>query len=539
MLPATPSFERVALNRTTFGARDTDEAYVNQIGWAAWVGEQLNPPNGDDPDLAQHLAGQTMHIEYEAEQTPEGSWPAVNEDRPLISLTATADDLWNISRQVGESLSFDEISRLQEEVAATTWIRATHSRYQLREVMTDFWHNHFSIGDDDDEAQRASLPSYDRDVIRAHVFGNFREMLEAVATSPAMLLFLDNAFSVADHPNENYARELIELHTLGADQYRGKTPDVVTNTLESGGFEATELSEVPGFTDQDVIEASRALSGWTLEMGQWTANDEDLPDTGRFVFHLVQHNYNAGNFLGESLAPLAGSVEQGQRVLDIVAAHPGTATFVCTKICRRLFGDPVPSAVVDRAVAAWTEHQDAPDQIKRVMEAILLGGNEIGTLPPQKVRRPFERLIAFLRTTDTVVNANTWFNYMLSSINDGIYRWPTPDGRPEDNEYWLTTGSTLTTWNLMIALVYMETNQVDLYQQTPVSAQGSVLQTVEYWVGRLLGYEPGGNAMNGLLDNAMENELVFSMTTGEQDWIEHNFRQLVTLIATTEEFSYR
>lgn len=533
MLPAEPTFERIALNRATFGARDTDEAYAHQIGWPAWVAEQLNPPSGDDPNLAQHLASQTMHIEYEAEETPDGSWPAVNEERPLISLTATADELWNIGTQVGQSLSYNELSRLQEEVAATTWIRATHSSFQLREVMADFWHNHFSIGDDDDDAQRASLASYDRDVIRSHVFGNFREMLEAVATSPAMLLYLDNAFSGADHPNENYARELLELHTLGVGMYRGKTPDLIPESELYGEF------EVPGFTDQDVIEASRALSGWTLEMGQWSVNNTELPNTGHFVFHANQHNLDAENFLGESLAPLAGGVEQGQRVLDIVAGHPGTAHFICTKICRRLFGDPVPAAVVGRAVATWMDNQQAPDQIKKVMEAILLDGDEIGTVPMQKIRRPFERLIAFLRTTDTVVNANTWFNYMLSSISDGIYRWPTPDGRPEDNEYWLTTGATLTTWNLMIALVYMETNQVSLYQQTPEGVQGSVTQTVEYWVGRLLGFEPGGNAINGLIEDALNNGLMDSLTTEHTDWIENNFRQLVTLIATTEEFSYR
>jgi uncharacterized protein (DUF1800 family) len=536
MLPTEPTFERTALNRTTFGARDTDEAYVNDIGWPAWVAEQLNPSSDDDPALTQHLADQLMHIEYEAEETPDGSWPAVNEDRPLVSLTASAEELWEVSLNAGVTLSYNELSRLEEEVNGTTWIRAVHSRYQLREVMVDFWQNHFSVGRTGDGNLTASLPIYDRDILRPRALGNFREMLEAVASSPAMLLYLDNAFSGAEHPNENYARELLELHTLGANMYRGKTPDLIPAAELYGEF------EVPGFTDQDVIEASRAFSGWTLEIGQHHVDNTWFPNTGKFFFNEFQHHHGAGDFLGESLAPLAGSIEQGRRVLDMVASHPGTAHFICTKICRRLFGDPVPAAVVERAVTAWMDNQQAPDQIKRVMEEILLGGDEIGMLPMQKVRRPFERLIAFLRTTDTVVNANSWFNYMLSSINDGIYRWPTPDGRPEDNEYWLTTGATLTTWNLMTALVYMETNQVSLYPQTPDDVQGSAIQTVEYWVGRLLGFEPGGNAINALLEDAMNNGLMDSLApqnAEHTEWIENNFRQLVTLIATTEAFSYR
>jgi uncharacterized protein (DUF1800 family) len=536
MLPTEPTFERVALNRATFGARDTDEAYVDKIGWPAWVAEQLDPLAGDDPALAEHLANQLMHIEYQAGETPDGSWPEVNEDRPLVSLTASAEELWEISLNAGVTLSYNELSRLRQEVNSTTWIRAAHSRYQLREVMVDFWHNHFSIdGRGGGRKLTASLPLYDRDIIRPHVFGNFRAMLEAVASSPAMLLFLDNARSFADHPNENYAREMLELHTLGVDMYRGKTPDTVSPTELFGEF------EVPGFTDQDVVEASRAFSGWTLEIGQRHVDNTRLPNTGRFFFNENQHHNGAGDFLGEPLSPLAGSLEQGQRVLDIVAYHPGAAQFICTKICRRLFGDPVPNAVVERAITTWMDNQQAPDQIKKVMEAILLDGDEIGALPPQKVRRPFERLMAYVRTTGMVVNAHPWFNYMLNSVKDGIYQWPMPDGRPEEDDYWLTTVATLTTWNLMVSLPHFKAIQSSLYDQTPDNVQSSVILTIEYWASRMLGFEPGGNAMNGLINDAMSARggLSNSLPTKNPGRIDTSLRQLVALIATTEEFTYR
>ena len=476
-----------------------------------------------------------MHIEYEADETPDGSWPAVDEERPLVSLAASAEELWEISLNAGVTIAYNELSRLQEEVNATTWIRATHSRYQLRKAMADFWHNHFSIGRGDDGNLTASLPIYDRDIIRPRVFGNFRNMLETVAASPAMLLFLDNAFSFADHPNENYARELLELHTLGIGMYRGKTPDSVPASELHGEF------EVPGFTDQDVIEASRAFSGWTLEIGQYHVDNTWFLNIGKFFFNEYQHHDGAGDFLGESLAPLAGSLSQGQRVLDIVAYHPGTAQFICTKICRRLFGDPVPAKVFQRAIVAWTDNQQASDQIKKVMEAILLDGDEIGAVPPQKVRRPFERLMAYFRTAGMVVDAHPWFNYILNSVKDGINQWPTPDGRPEENDYWLTTGATLTTWNLMMSMPHFETIQSGLHDQTPDAVLNSIILTIEHWTNRMLGFEPGGNAMNGLIDDTMNagGGLSNSLPTGNPEWIENSFRQLVALIATTEEFTYR
>ncbi len=155
--------------------------------------------------------------------------------------------------------------------------------------MVDFWNNHFNVHAFDDGLVTVSAPHYDRTVIRPNVFGNFRQLVEGTAAHPAMLQYLDNAISEADQPNENYARELLELHTLGEDAYLGKT--------------AQAGSEEIGFTDQDVIQASRALSGWTISQYQYigadeTGDDQYAKNTGEFLYNAQQHSSETGVFMG-------------------------------------------------------------------------------------------------------------------------------------------------------------------------------------------------------------------------------------------------
>ena len=179
-------------------------------------------------------------------------------------------------------------------------------------------------------------------------------MLGAVAQSTAMQWYLDNARSPAELPNENYARELMELHTLGEGAYLG-TFDPATVERDANGIAV-------GFTDQDVIEVSRAFSGWTVEYGQWAGNDEDnLPNTWLFTYSAYQHNTEAGMFMGQNLAPLTAEMTQGERVLDILADPPVTADFVVTKMVRRFFGENPPQAVLDRAIQTWMDNRSEPD----------------------------------------------------------------------------------------------------------------------------------------------------------------------------------
>jgi uncharacterized protein (DUF1800 family) len=533
MLPAKPDSYRIALNRVTFGARDLDVAAVSASGWSVWLNDQLAPPVGDDPQLDAHLKSQVMHIEYPASTAAntQGTWAAVKEDRPLNFLNADTPTLWNVAIKAGVSIAFNERQRIRQELAAATWIRNTHSRYQLREFMTDFWHNHFNIGKNENELATALLPVYDRVAIRPHVFGNFRTMLEANATSSSMLMYLDNWVSNATTPNENYAREIMELHTLGGAAYDGTT--AAANVPSVNGVAVA-------FTDQDIIQASRALSGWTVQYGQRFGNVQ-VPSTGEFIYNAAQHNTQAGLIFGVNVAALSAPMAQGRKFLDTIAYHPATATFICTKLAKRIFGDTPPQAVIDRAVVAWKDNQTATDQIARVLRAILLDGDEVFTAPVTKMRRPYERLIALARTTDMVLSASTIMTGALDPLNDGLFAWQAPNGRPDTNGYWLATGAMVTTWNLMLQLPYLKEIKTTLADQTPLDAASSATGVVEYWVGRMVGAQLSSAAMDVLVYDQSGNLGVPNLVTRGNSAlvIESAYRRLISLIATAEEFSLR
>jgi len=538
MLPNQPSFERLALNRVTFGARELEMAAVREKGWANWVQDQLNPPEGDEGPIAGQLAPQRMRIAY-AVQLPAGNspgWPAVDERRRLSYLGADISTIWNMVNRTEFDVAPNERARIQQELNAANWIRNTHSRYQIREFMTAFWGNHFNVGRQEDVFATAALETYDREVIRPRVFGNFRDLLEATCCSAAMMRYLNNAASGAEGPTENYARELLELHTMGADAYRG-VGSTAKGTVSIGGVEVAA-----GFTDDDIVQAARALSGWTIEHGQ-EGPDGPLPFTGRFTYNPRQHSDKAGFFMGVDVAPLTEPLAQGKRVLDIVAAHPATATFVCTKLCRYIFGDNPPPGAISRAVTAWTENRDKPDQLKRVLIAIILGedlaGRDMGAMP-SKVRRPHERIIALFRATGTTVNAFDRASDALLSLGDGLYAWPTPEGRPDTNADWLSAAASLRFWNLMFDVLDHPAFYTDFAGQTPKQVQGSAESIIEFWIERMVGYSLRREGMQALIDDAKGPiGIVAAYRSGGITNIENALRRVAVLIATSPEFALR
>lgn len=538
MLPRVPSFEHLALNRITFGAREKEIAAVRENGWAAWVDEQLNPPPGDEPPIVGQIVPQRMHIAY-AVQLPAGNspgWPAIDERRRLDYLGMDIGAIWELVGKTEISIAPNERARIQQELNAANWIRNTHAHYQIREFMAAFWANHFNVGRQEDVYATAALETYDREVIRPRVFGNFRDLLQATCCSAAMMRYLNNYASGAATPTENYARELLELHTLGAGAYRGVGTTAVGTVSIAGQDIAT------GFTDSDIVQAARALSGWTIEHGQ-PGLDGPLPFTGRFTYNPMQHSDQAGLFMGIDLAPFAQPMAQGSRVLDILAAHPATAEFVCTKLCRYIFGDDPPPAVITRAVAAWTKHSAQPDQLKRVLSAVLLGddlaGREMGA-PAAKVRRPHERMIALFRATGTTVNAFDRAGDALLSLGDGLYAWPTPEGRPDSNAAWLSAASSLRFWNLMFDVLDHPAFHTDFAMQTPKASQSNAESIVSFWVGRMLGASLRPEGMRALIDDANGAiGIVAAYHSGGITNIENALRRLAVLIATSPEFAMR
>jgi hypothetical protein len=262
--PPLPPLEAIALNRLAFGPRPGDlDAFRRLPGptdadrLAAYVDQQLNPQSIDDTVCGARL-----------------------DAAEFVTLGKSLPQLWaeHVVNPPDEQGYQWRYLPLRETIDAT-FIRAVHSRKQLLEVMVDFWHNHFNVFRDTDGVPPVFV-HYDRDVIRTNALGNFRKMIEDVGSSPAMLFYVDNNSNQVAGPNENYARELFELHTLGADNYFG-----VQDPRKIKGFE-TQSSV--GYVDNDVYEAARAFTGWRVDTGY--SRDDNIQNTGGFLYYKQWHD---------------------------------------------------------------------------------------------------------------------------------------------------------------------------------------------------------------------------------------------------------
>jgi len=441
-MPVQPSSEWIvsALGRAGYGARPEDMDELGRRGFAAWVEEQLHPQEAQDAAVHQRLERLRLRIRYNAND----KWPAVDELRPLAYLDKPIDEAWPLIVKRQE-MDGAERRRPREEVTAATILRAVHSRWQLREVLASFWHDHFNVDAFSGDEISVALPTYDRDVIRRHALGNFRAFLEAVATSTAMLYYLSNRSSRAGAANENYGRELFELHTLGRDAYLNDRYD---RWREVPGA----LKGAPqGYIDEDVYESARAFTGWTVEDGSGIDGHRKLPATGRFTYVETWHDGYQKRVLAHEFKEFAPAMADGRRVLDLVAEHPATAKFVCTKLCRRFVGDPPPARLVTAAVTAWTRARRSPEQIAEVVRVILLSP-EFAAARGGKVRRPLALAAGFARTTgiDLVPTEGLW--NQIANGGQRLFGWPPPTGLPDDNAYFLGANSMRHRWALVLGL---------------------------------------------------------------------------------------
>jgi uncharacterized protein (DUF1800 family) len=304
--------------------------------------------------------------------------------------------------------------RIVAELQAARLVRAVTSERQLQEVMVDFWFNHFNVFAPKGLV-RWYVTDYERTVIRPHALGSFPDLLRASARHPAMLFYLDNWTSRHGRLNENYARELLELHTLGVDG---------------------------GYTQQDVTEVARAFTGWGIERPQVD---------GHFVFRPRVHDDGDKLLLGHRLQA-GGGQQDGERVIEIVTRHPATARFIATKLVRRFVSDAERPVLV--AHVAETYRRTGGD-IKSMLRTIF-ASREFAAVDAEraKIKKPLEFVASAVRALGGTLEPRGGFQLAraASEIGETLYGAQPPTGWPDRAEAWVSAGTLLARMNFALAL---------------------------------------------------------------------------------------
>ncbi|HKC79990.1 MAG TPA: DUF1800 domain-containing protein [Gemmatimonadaceae bacterium] len=460
-----------ALNRLTFGTRPGDAIKVRAIGLDKWIDQQLHPEGIDDSAIDRFAA----------------RYPAINEDqddllarytqqqrerrevkRERADSNMTAADSMVLRQQLQQrgNLTRQVVTQLQSSRVA----RAVASERQLQEVMTDFWENHFSIYAQKGGPEPYYLRDFDQNVVRPRALGKFRDLLEAVAQSPAMLFYLDNARSMADSTqptlnargglggmrvvplrrggrgamrtaeqmqrqqqqqqqrkrpglNENYGRELLELHTLGVDG---------------------------GYTQQDVINVARAFTGWTIK---------PPAQGGGFIFRPQVHDAGEKIVLGHKLASGRG-MEDAEDVLDILARSPATARYISFKLARRFVSDTPSKALVDHAAQVYLK---TDGDIREVVRAIITSPEFFSQQAfRSKVKSPFEVVVSAMRALSAQPDSTPRSAQVIAFLGQPIFGHQAPNGWPETGESWMNTGAILNRINFGMAVAAGRLPGVDI-----------------------------------------------------------------------------
>lgn len=395
------------LSRAAFGPSPRDLVEARALGAAAWIERQLAYETIDasavEGPLAAGLPTLAMNLNDLAQAQPVGF-------------------------------------RIPDALIAATFYRQVFSPRQLYEVMVDFWSDHFNIYQPMEDADLLKGVD-DREVIRAHALGRFKDLLTASARSAAMLHYLDNDESSKDHPNENYAREIMELHTLGV--------------------------AVDGrpYTERDVLELARCFTGWTWNR-TW-----NHPVYGSFQFRPEQHDQGPKRVLGQDF-PAQGGERDGRMAIDLLCAHPATARHLAVKLVRRFVCDDPQTAVpglVDRVAAVYT----ATDGDIKAMVRTILNADELATAFTGfggKLTRPMDLAVRMMRAADVPQAAlvprmgdmaypfQAWFYELVGyggymrRMGQVPFGWLTPDGYAEVKEAWSSTVSMLERWNMALGL---------------------------------------------------------------------------------------
>ena len=434
-----------ALNRLAFGPRPGDVEKVLHQGISAWIERQLEPERIPDPAVEAELQRFPTLAMKTSELFDRFERP-IREARRLRKEQAGADGAADLDVEKLRAMVPPEQRprRVIEELSAARVVRAADSERQLNEVLVDFWMNHFNVfaGKGLD---RIFVTSFERDTVRPLLWGKFEDLLLATAKSPAMLFYLDNARSVAEEANrpapraararraaaaardpemaarlranaprginENYARELMELHTLGVDG---------------------------GYSQKDVTELARILTGWSIE-----------PQRGGFVFRAAMHDVSSKTLLGRAFAP-GGGIEEGEAAIRMLARHPKTAQHVAYQLCQRLVADEPPAALVDRVAKRFLA---TSGDLRETVRAIVTSPE---FFDPQyyraKVKSPFEYVVSAIRASGARTDGTLPVLRAIGQMGEPLYLCQPPTGYSDVASAWVNTGALVNRLNFALAL---------------------------------------------------------------------------------------
>ena len=471
-LSAMTADQRVAhvLSRLTFGARPGDFEKVKTMGVDAFINQQLDPDAIDNTSMIARLrrlptlnmATPVIIEQYTPPKPPPNPSPSAArtaetmnapDGKPAIqnapqiannpSMPARPNEMAvDIMKGDEGRMSAGQTDQqaapkptpppknpqmVVNELQRAKLLRAVYSDRQLYELMVDFWENHFSIFANKDD-DRYLLTGFDRETIRPFAMGRFRDLLGATAHSPAMLFYLDNWRSSVPRPypargdkpagvdgglNENYARELMELHTLGVDG---------------------------GYTQKDVQEVARCFSGWTIQKPN---------EQGLFLYRPGLHDDGDKLVLGHKILG-GGGIADGERVLDILATHPATAKFIATKLARRFISDDPPQSVIDRAASVFLKSDGS---IRETLRAIITSPEFFSAdAYRSKLRSPFEYVAAAFRATSAETDGDRPVLDFIGRMGQPLFGRITPDGYPDRADAWLASGAMVGRLNFAAAL---------------------------------------------------------------------------------------
>ena len=451
------------MHHATQGFTLDELARAEAMGYGAWLDEQLDPASIDDSAMDQILAG-------------------------LPNLPLSAQEIWNINGPPNNTTA-----GLLRELRSATILRSMMSKRQLYERLVEFWSDHFNILQNEDSLQRILKMVDDRTAVRANVLtaqGTFHDLLLANAQGASMSYYLDNYASKAGSINENYARELMELHTLGV----------------SGPY-----------TETDVTEVARCFTGWAFLPPQ-------SGSLGDFVFIPNRHDNGAKTVLGQTI-PAGGGINDGLTVLSILATHPSTVRRISRKLASWLLRVDPPSSVMLRVENAY---RSTGGNIRAMVSAILQPETFLEAAPwkEPKLKRPFHLLVSLLRQTEPQFSNMVGVINALAAMGHAPHDWHTPDGAPDRIESW--GGDVLNRWTLAS---YLLSNQLPGVT-VPNSSIGMILGGVpQSQVVRRLDQVLCGGTMR-----SEDRDLLQSYVDGLSSWNVTSAREAIALAASSPSY---